>query len=100
MTAADEAKQLDSVTDRFKEAEIDASRAQQAMSALSSANKEEDSKAAALASVAVSKDEVALIVSELEVTEEEAEGALREVAAGGDEGNMLDAALRKLVTSQ
>eukprot|EP00980_Cylindrotheca_fusiformis_P007543 scaffold1561_cov129-Cylindrotheca_fusiformis.AAC.35 len=100
MTAAEEAKQLDSVTDRVKETEIDASKAQQAMSALSSANKEEDSKAAALASVAVSKEDVALIVSELEVTEEEAERCLREVAATAEEGKMLEAALRKLVTSQ
>jgi NACalpha-BTF3-like transcription factor len=99
MTTADEAKQLDSVTDMVKEAELDESKAQQAMSALSSSAKEEDSKAAALASVAVSKGDVALIVSELEVTDEVAERALREVAAGAEEGKMLEEALRKLVTS-
>jgi NACalpha-BTF3-like transcription factor len=99
MTAAEEAAQLDSVTDVFMEAELDSSKAQQAMSALSTAKKEEDSEAAALAAVAVSKEDVEMIVSELEVTEEVAERVLREVAAEAKEGKMLEAALRRLVTS-
>jgi NACalpha-BTF3-like transcription factor len=98
MVEAEEAKQLDSVTDNVKEAEcIDASKAQKAMSALSTLH--EDDKTTALATVAVSKEDVAFIVSELEVTEEVAERALREVAADAEEGKMVVAALRKLVTS-
>ena len=100
MTAKDEAKQLDSVTDRVQEVELDDSKAQEAMTALSSAKKEDYNKAAALASITVSKEDVALIVSELEVTDEVAERVLREVALdGADEGKMLEAALRKLVTT-
>mmetsp|Transcript_128068 Transcript_128068/g.190841 ORF Transcript_128068/g.190841 Transcript_128068/m.190841 type:complete len:135 (-) Transcript_128068:1575-1979(-) len=100
MTEAAQAAQLDSVTDRVKETELDASKAQQAMSALSTTNNEGDAKAAALASVAVSKEDVALIVAEMEVTEEVAERVLREVASELKEGNVLEEALRKLVTSQ
>ena len=96
--AEKEAKQLDSVTDVVKEAELDESKAQQAMTALSTAKQEEDGSASALASVEVSKDDVALIVSELEVTEEVAERALREVAGEAEEGQMVVAALRRLVT--
>jgi NACalpha-BTF3-like transcription factor len=100
MTEAAQAAQLDSVTDRVTETELDASKAQEAMSALSTTNPEDDAKAAALASVAVSKEDVALIVSEMEVTEEVAERVLREVALELKEGNVLEEALRKLVTSQ
>ena len=99
MVAEEQAKQLDSVTDVVKEAELDASKAQQAMSALSTNQHEHDEKASALAMVAVSKEDVALIVSELEVTEEIAERALREVAADAEGGEMVVAALRRLVTS-
>ena len=100
MTAADEAKQLDSVTDMVKEAELDESKAQQAMSALKGAKQEEDSKAAALAAVAVSKEDDAVIVDHLEVTEDVAKRALREVSyAGAQEGKVLEEAIRKLVTS-
>lgn len=99
MTAEAEAKQLDSVTDFVKESELDASKAQEAMTALSAAKQEDDADAAALAAVAISKEDVALLVSELEVTDEVAERVLREVAAETGEGNMLEAALRKLVTS-
>ena len=53
MAAEAEAKQLDSVTDVVKEAELDASKAQEAMSALSTAKQEDDGTAAALAAVAV-----------------------------------------------
>jgi NACalpha-BTF3-like transcription factor len=99
MDAEAEAKQLDSVTDVVTETELDASKVQQAMSALSTAKQEDDGNAAALASVAVSKEDVALIVSELEVSEEIAERVLREVASEAKEGKMLEAALRKLVRS-
>ena len=95
MTEAAQAKQLDSVTDRVTETELDASKVQQAMSALSTTNKEDDAKAAALASVAVSKEDVALIVSEMEVTEEMAEKILREVASEIKEGSVLEEALRR-----
>lgn len=98
MTAADEAKQLDSVTDVVKEAEIDESKAQQAMSALSSSKQGEDSNAAALASISVSKEDVAIIVDHLEVTEDVAKKALRE-AAVANQGKILETAIRKLVTS-
>lgn len=100
MAAEQEAKQLDSVTDRYEEKELDASKAQLAISALStnSANAATVEKV-----VAVSKEDVALIVSELEVTEEVAERVLREVAlqdgVGGDGESMVVAALRRLVTS-
>ena len=94
-----EAKQLDSVTDMVQEQELDASKAQQAMSALSRSNKEDDSKAAALAAVTVSKEDIAAIVDEMEVTEEIADKVLREVAIEGHQERMLEAALRKLVTS-
>ena len=100
MAAEQEAKQLDSVTDRYEEKELDASKAQEAISALST----NSANAAAVEKVvAVSKEDVALIVSELEVTEEVAERVLREVAlqdgVGGDGDSMVVAALRRLVTS-
>jgi hypothetical protein len=98
--AQQQARQLDSVTDFHTETEIDASKAQQAMSALANSNKADDPKAAALAAVAVSKEDIAVIVSELEVTDQVAERTLREVVVeGADEKKMLEAALRKLVTS-
>lgn len=98
---ADEAKQLDSVTDNVQEQEVDATKAQQAMSVLSH-NRQESSADSSRgdSEVKVSKDDVALIVSELEVTEEAATQALREVAAEAQEGSSpLKAALKKLVTA-
>lgn len=94
-----EAKQLDSVTDVVQEQELDASKAQQAMSALSTAKAEDNEKAAALAAVTVSKEDIATIVSEIEVSEEVADRMLREVAIEGHQDKMLEAALRRLVTS-
>ena len=96
MAAEAEAKQLDSVTDVVKETEIDSGKAQQAIG-LITAKRENDHKAAALAAVAVSKEDVALIVSELEVTEEVAERVLREVSLEAKEGNVVEAALRMLI---
>mmetsp|Transcript_10306 Transcript_10306/g.18812 ORF Transcript_10306/g.18812 Transcript_10306/m.18812 type:complete len:107 (-) Transcript_10306:2184-2504(-) len=106
MVAAEaEAKQLESVTDRVVEAELDASKAQQAMTALSTANKDDDvKKAAALAAVAISKDDVSVIVHELEVSEEVAESVLREVSLECNKDattkvNVLETALRRLLSS-
>ena len=97
MADDEQAKQLDSVTDRFQEQEVDATKAQQAMSALSSNNV--DSAANAADHVAVSKEDVDLIVSELEVTEELAKKTLQEVASSSKEGgSLVEAALTKLVT--
>lgn len=105
MTEAEaQAKQLDSVTDRVQDTELDASKAQEAMSALSTSDDKQDAAAAALASIAVSKDDVALIVSEMEVSNEVAEKVLREVAFANQEDggnkNVVEEALRKLVTSE
>mmetsp|Transcript_53498 Transcript_53498/g.113621 ORF Transcript_53498/g.113621 Transcript_53498/m.113621 type:complete len:109 (+) Transcript_53498:87-413(+) len=108
MTAEDEAKQLDSVTDRVDEKELDASRANQALGALStttsggaavpSAGEDDASK-----TMAVKKEDVEVIVAELEVTEDEAAAALRAAAREGNwklEGQKLVvAALRRLVES-
>ena len=97
--AQEQAKQLDSVTDRVQEQEVDEARAQQAMSALS-AKKEDAAADSPTKAIAVSNQDVELIVSELEVTEELAQKTLREVAAHTKEGDSLVvAALRKLVTS-
>ena len=98
MTAAEEAKQLDSVTDMVQEKELDATKAQEAMSSLSKNTKKDEIGAAS--KIAVSKEDVALIVSEMEVTEDVAERALRDVADQVEPGqSLLAAALRKLVTS-
>jgi len=94
-----EAKQLDSVTDMVQEQELDASQALQAMSALSSDKKKEDHKSDALASVVIKKEDIAMVVEEMEISEELAEKVLREVAVEGHESNLVVAALRKLVTS-
>ena len=97
MTAEEEAKQLDSVTDMHTDTEFDSSKAQEAMSALTSAGNK-DSGAAEV--IKVSKDDVAVITAELEVTDEVAEKALREAAMEVGDGNSpLAAALRSLVTS-
>ena len=103
MTAEDEAKQLDSVTDRVQEQELDASRANQALGALGGAA----ASAAPIegSAIAVKKEDVAMIVAEMEISEDEATAALREAAAGGQNGTIVEgqqlvaAALRKLVTS-
>mmetsp|Transcript_46490 Transcript_46490/g.68731 ORF Transcript_46490/g.68731 Transcript_46490/m.68731 type:complete len:102 (+) Transcript_46490:39-344(+) len=99
MNAAEEAKQLDSVTDHVQEQELDASKAKEAMSALAKGppvSSMEDS--AGKAKAAVSKDDVALIVSELEVSEDVAERALREVGSKAEGGKSVVAeALRQLV---
>ena len=97
--AENEAKQLDSVTDRQEEKDFDESKAAEAMSALSSAA---DTKAGESDgnTVKVSKEDVAVIVKELDVTEDEAKAALRAAAAEVGEGQSpVAAALRSLVVS-
>jgi NACalpha-BTF3-like transcription factor len=99
----EQAKQLDSVTDVVQEQEVDADRAQQAMSALASPVQAAEDAENDKTTVSYSKQDVELIVNELEVTEELAVKTLREVAGdvskegGGD--SLVVAALRKLVTS-
>lgn len=100
MTAAAEAKQLDSVTDRVQEKELDESKANQAMAALtSSANK---ASAAKNKQVAVLREDIDVIVEELEVTEDVAAEALRAAALEDGElkgESLIASALRRLVTS-
>lgn len=93
MAADEEAKQLDSVTDRVQETELDESRSNKALSALNGAK---SCSAASASTVSVKKEDIDVIVAELEVTEDEAAAALRDVAAEG--GDLTDA-LRMLVTS-
>lgn len=101
MTAEDEAKQLDSVTDNVQEKELDKSRANQALGALAGGTGGATTSSTAKA-IAVKKEDVDVIVAELEVTEDEAAAALRETAAanGSLEGQALvAAALTRLVVS-
>jgi NACalpha-BTF3-like transcription factor len=92
-----QAKQLDSVTDRVEEQEVDGTKAQQAMSALMT---KQASALSAKDQVAVSKEDVSVIVHELEVSEELAIRTLRLVSLETKDGeSALVAALRKLVTS-
>lgn len=96
-TQKEQAQQLDSVTDRVQESELDASKAQEAMSALTSA-KNQSTAADAASQVAVSKEDVALVMSEMEVTQDVAERALRRVKTD-DESKRVVEALRHLVTT-
>ena len=96
MTAADEAKQLDSVTDRVAETELDSSRANQALGALSTLKKSEAK------SITVKQEDVDVIVAELECSEGDAVEALRKVLEenGGLSGEeLVSAALTRLVVS-
>ena len=98
-----QAKQLDSVTDLHQETEVDATRAQEAMGALSSAPASGDHRNENGGSLVVAED-VALICDELDVTEDVAKRALREAAAElgvtQREGQALVIkALKKLITS-
>lgn len=94
----DEAKQLDMVTDRVQEKELDASKAQKAMSALVSGGAKAND---ALSHIQVSREDVDCIMGELEVTEDVATRALQAVAAkvGEEEQSRVVAALRMLITS-
>lgn len=73
MTAREEAKQLDSVTDRVQDKEFDENVAKDAMSAL---RQQSENQTEQQQTVAVSKEDVDLIVEQLEVSREEAEMAL------------------------
>ena len=103
MTAKDEAKQLDSVTDRFEENEAcDTSKATAAMSSLMSKQEQLNNDALDLASIEVSKDDVELIVDQLDVTDELATKALKEVLGLGlvvGDKTAVGEALRRLVVS-
>lgn len=97
--ATDEAKQaqqLDSVTDFVQEQEVDIAKAQQALSSFSSKAISNDTEEQG---ITVAQEDIDLIVSELEVTEEMARKTLRQVANDLPQGETLVvAALRKLVT--
>jgi len=96
-----QAKQLDSVTDRVEEQEVDLGKAQMAMSSLGGASAD-----AATAHIAVSAADVRVICDELEVTEDIATKVLRQVAAAGIVPNTEDhdawvaSALRHLITEE
>ena len=94
----DEAKQLDMVTDRVQEKELDASKAQKAMSALVSGGTKANN---ILSHILVSREDVDVIMNELEVTEEVATRALQAVVVdvGVDQQSRVVAALRLLITS-
>ena len=98
-----EAKQLDSVTDMVAEQTVDETKAQEAMSALSSVTKESTvKKIQEVASIV--KEDVELIMSELDVTEDVARKTLHDVAvekkiSKREDDTLVKAALRKLVTS-
>ena len=87
--AQNQAKQLDSVTDYAEEQEVDGLKAQQAMSALAP----RAATSSTTAAKAVAPQDVALLVDQLEVTEETAIQALQK------HGGVLVEALRQLVTN-
>ena len=96
MTAADEAKQLDSVTDRVAETELDSSRANQALGALAAAKQSEAN------SSTVKQEDVDVIVAELECLREEAvESLIKSLEEDGTlEGEeLISVALTRLVSS-
>ena len=96
MTAADEAKQLDSVTDRVAETELDSSRANQALGALAAAKQSE------VHSSTVKQEDVDVIVAELECLREEAVESLKKSLEedGTLEGEeLISHALTRLVSS-
>lgn len=100
MTSDQEAKQLDSVTDLVQGKDLDENRTRDAISALSSSTLSKTSDSV-LASIEVSKEDIAFIVNELEVTDEAAERALKRVMLEGvPEGQTaLSSALMLLITS-
>ena len=100
-TDQEQAKQLDSVTDVVQEKELDESKAQEAMASLGvTKQKGSASVAAPPTLLQVSKEDVDLIMTQMEVTEEEAVRALRETAGEIGEGKSLAVeALRRMVTS-
>ena len=103
MTAEDESKQLDSVTDRVTETEaLDASKATAAMASLATTAADGSGIDAKMEKIEVSKEDIELIVSELEIEESVAERTIREVVLEGlvTEGKTaVGEALRRLVVS-
>lgn len=99
-TDQEQAKQLDSVTDVVQERELDESKALEAMASLGAANKKQASTAAAPPTLQVSKEDVTLIMTQMEATEDEAIRALRETSIEMEKGKSLAVeTLRRLVTS-
>ena len=97
--AENQAKQLDSVTDRVEEQEVDLTKAQEAMTALSTPSSEKEAADSEQAFV-VSKEDIKVICDELEVSGEVASRTLREVSRETKDGeSLVAAALRKLITS-
>jgi len=98
-----QAKQLDSVTDVHQETEVDATKAAQAMGALSSKQSARIHAGNDERAIVVAED-VALICNELDVSEDVAKRALRQAAVDlgvkQREGNALVVqALKTLVTT-
>ena len=102
MTAAQEAQQLDSVTDRVQENGVmDESTAQNAMAALTATGISAQNDAQ-LDQIAVAQADIDVICAELEITEDISDRALREVVRDGlvvGGKTALEAALMKLVVS-
>jgi len=103
MTAEDEAKQLDSVTDRVTEqASLDDSKATAAMASLATRAGDGSGADSNMSKIEVSREDIELVVSELEVTDDVAERAIKEVVSEGlvTEGKTaVGEALRRLVVS-
>lgn len=101
MTTKDEAKQLDSVTDRVQENEtLDSSKALTAMAALKSKALSGIPDSKQLAKIEISKSDVDILVNELEITDDIADRVLREVifeGAVGEGESALGVALRRLL---
>jgi polyhydroxyalkanoate synthesis regulator protein len=99
MADSNEAKQLDSVTDRIAEKDaVEEHKAKDAMAALKSTG--DDSRTKVLDSIQVDQKDVDVIVDELEVTEDVARGVLKDVIFEGlvKEGtSALEEALRRLL---
>lgn len=99
MADSNEAKQLDSVTDRIVEKDaVEEHKAKDAMAALR--NTGDDSRAKALDSIQVDQKDVDVIIDELEVSEDVARGVLKNVIFEGlvKEGtSALEEALRRLL---
>jgi|Transcript_7882 NACalpha-BTF3-like transcription factor len=97
-TDQEQAKQLDSVTDVVQEKELDQNKAQEAMASLAGAAKSQSTKTTP--TLQVSKEDVTLIMTQMEVSEDEAIRALQETAVVMAEGKSLPVeTLRRMVTS-
>ena len=103
--SAQAAKQLDSVTDRVQETELDSSKVRQAMAGVGSNEAAKSTKSTlTLAQIRVARDDINVLMEHFEVTEDQAIKALKECsleiqqAGGSVEGDVvLAAALKKLL---